>query len=207
MLFSISIPYLASDGLGIVILGGASVLDRLRHHSDAVSRVVACQNTFLCLLSLPHVGSSDWRLPFLKEKVKRVVLPLTPIGVNPNYCEGVSTKIIIDLEEFNMAANENKPGNKMAGANQNAPARRGPEKEANAIARVSKKLLLSDKEVFSVSFPNDQSLNEMTQELKRFLINAALRRSGGKRQGAARLLGISRYSLKHYMKTLGYDGE
>ena len=60
---------------------------------------------------------------------------------------------------------------------------------------------------FSVSFPPDQSLNEITQELKRFLVNEALRKSGGSRQDAARILGISRYSLKHYMKTLGYDEE
>ncbi len=60
---------------------------------------------------------------------------------------------------------------------------------------------------FGVSFPSHQSLNEITQDLKRFLVTEALRRSGGSRQGAAALLGISRYSLKHYMKTLGYDEE
>jgi PAS domain S-box-containing protein len=64
-----------------------------------------------------------------------------------------------------------------------------------------------EKSSYSVSFPPDQSLNEITQELKRFLVNEALRKSGGSRQGAARILGISRYSLKHYMKTLGYDEE
>jgi transcriptional regulator with PAS, ATPase and Fis domain len=60
---------------------------------------------------------------------------------------------------------------------------------------------------FGVSFPSHQSLNEITQDLKRFLVTEALRRSGGSRQGAAALLGISRYSLKHYMKTLGYEEE
>ena len=60
---------------------------------------------------------------------------------------------------------------------------------------------------FGVSFPSHQSLNEITQDLKRFLVTEALRRSGGNRQAAARLLGISRYSLKHYMNTLGYDEE
>ena len=56
---------------------------------------------------------------------------------------------------------------------------------------------------FATSFPTDQSLNEITHDLKRSLVNEALRRSKGSRQGAARLLGISRYSLKHYMKALG----
>ena len=64
-----------------------------------------------------------------------------------------------------------------------------------------------EKTSFAVSFPCRQSLNEITQNLKRFLVNEALRLTGGSRQDAARLLGISRYSLKHYMKTLGYDGE
>lgn len=60
---------------------------------------------------------------------------------------------------------------------------------------------------FGVSFPSHQSLNEITQDLKRFLVAEALRRSGRSRQGAATLLGISRHSLKHYMKTLGFDEE
>ena len=58
---------------------------------------------------------------------------------------------------------------------------------------------------FSVSFPTHQSLNEITQDLKRYLVNEALRMSNGSRQEAARLLGISRHSLKHYMKTLGFE--
>jgi PAS domain S-box-containing protein len=64
-----------------------------------------------------------------------------------------------------------------------------------------------EKACFSIAFPADRSLNEMTQELKRFMVNEALRRSGGSRQGASKLLGISRHSLKHYMKTLSYDDE
>jgi PAS domain S-box-containing protein len=62
-----------------------------------------------------------------------------------------------------------------------------------------------EKASFAVSFPEGRSLNEITHDLKRFLVKEALRRSRGSRQGAAHLLGISRYSLKHYMKKLGYD--
>ena len=47
---------------------------------------------------------------------------------------------------------------------------------------------------FSVSFPTHQSLNEITQDLKRYLVTEALRMSNGSRQEAARLLGISRHS-------------
>jgi PAS domain S-box-containing protein len=60
---------------------------------------------------------------------------------------------------------------------------------------------------FKTSFPADQSLNQITQDLKRSLIVEALRRSRGSRKGASRSLGISRYSLKHYMKALAYEGE
>jgi PAS domain S-box-containing protein len=63
------------------------------------------------------------------------------------------------------------------------------------------------KTTFTVSFPNDESINEITQDLKRFLVNEALRRAKGSRKGAAQMLGISRYSLKHYMKSLGYDDD
>jgi two-component system, NtrC family, response regulator AtoC len=56
---------------------------------------------------------------------------------------------------------------------------------------------------FATSFPNGESLNEILQNVKRSLVDEALKRSKGSRQGAARLLGISRYSLKHYMKSLG----
>jgi PAS domain S-box-containing protein len=60
------------------------------------------------------------------------------------------------------------------------------------------------KATFTASFPSEQSINEVTHELKRFFIAEALKRSGGNRQGAAKMLGISRYSLKHYMKSLGF---
>src|SRR5271157_1208894 len=57
----------------------------------------------------------------------------------------------------------------------------------------------------TVCFPTEESLNDITHNVKRSLVNEALRRSSGSRQGAARLLGISRYSLKHYMKSLGLE--
>lgn len=55
---------------------------------------------------------------------------------------------------------------------------------------------------FSTTFTEGRPLNEVAAELKRSYILEALKRAGGRRQEAARMLGISRYSLKHYMKTL-----
>jgi PAS domain S-box-containing protein len=60
---------------------------------------------------------------------------------------------------------------------------------------------------FVASFPQERTLNDVTHDLKRSLVIEALRRSNGSKQGAARLLGISRYSLKHYMKHLGIADE
>ncbi|MGB6063473.1 MAG: sigma 54-interacting transcriptional regulator [Desulfomonilaceae bacterium] len=60
---------------------------------------------------------------------------------------------------------------------------------------------------FSTEFPTDRSLNDITHDLKRSLVVEALRRTRGKRQAAARLLGISRDSLKHYLKTLDIKDE
>ncbi len=59
----------------------------------------------------------------------------------------------------------------------------------------------------TTNFPSRQSLNEIVSDLKRGLIEEALRRTGGRRQEAARLLGISRYSLKHYMRSLNMRDE
>jgi transcriptional regulator with PAS, ATPase and Fis domain len=59
----------------------------------------------------------------------------------------------------------------------------------------------------TITFPEDRSPNDVTREAKSWLVEEALRPSGGSRQGAARLLGISRYSLKHYMNSLDLDWE
>ncbi len=56
---------------------------------------------------------------------------------------------------------------------------------------------------YNLRFPENRSLNEVIHEVKRALIEEALRRSSGKRQSAARLLGISRNALFHHMKSVG----
>jgi PAS domain S-box-containing protein len=62
-----------------------------------------------------------------------------------------------------------------------------------------------DQPAFTVVFPPAGSVNDVTQDLKRFLVTAALRQAKGRRNQAARILGISRDSLKHYMKTMGIE--
>jgi transcriptional regulator of acetoin/glycerol metabolism len=59
--------------------------------------------------------------------------------------------------------------------------------------------------LYRLRFPEDRSLNEMIGDVKRAVIVEALRRSAGKRQAAAHLLGISRNALFHHMKSLGID--
>jgi len=54
-----------------------------------------------------------------------------------------------------------------------------------------------------VRFPKDRSMHEVSAGVKRSLIAEALRRSGGNKQTAARLLKISRHALAHQMNTLG----
>jgi PAS domain S-box-containing protein len=75
------------------------------------------------------------------------------------------------------------------------------------ICELAKEWLGKSESSFTVSFPSDRSLNEITRELKRFFVDAALQRSAGSRKDTARLLGISRDSLKHYMKSLGHFEE
>jgi PAS domain S-box-containing protein len=54
----------------------------------------------------------------------------------------------------------------------------------------------------TIQFPKSETINDITRSMKSRLVSEALRRSGGSKKGAAKLLGISRYSLKHYLKTL-----
>jgi PAS domain S-box-containing protein len=55
----------------------------------------------------------------------------------------------------------------------------------------------------AVTFPDSGSLNDVIREVKLGLISEALRRTGGHRQQAAELLGVSRDALKHHIKSLG----
>ncbi len=52
----------------------------------------------------------------------------------------------------------------------------------------------------NIRFPENETINEVTMNLKRALVVEALRRTGGSRKRAADLLGISPDSLKHYMQ-------
>jgi PAS domain S-box-containing protein len=59
--------------------------------------------------------------------------------------------------------------------------------------------------VFSTTFPDDRSLNDVVRDLKRLVVLEALRRTRGNRVAAAKLLAISRNSMNHYLKTLGIE--
>ncbi len=61
----------------------------------------------------------------------------------------------------------------------------------------------SDREwTFEAEFPESETLNDVTKRLKRSLVSEALRRTVGNRVEAAKLLGISRNSLNHYIASL-----
>jgi PAS domain S-box-containing protein len=54
----------------------------------------------------------------------------------------------------------------------------------------------------SVRFPDDRSIHEVGDEVKRALVVEALKRSEGKKAQAAELLGISRHAFKRLLKAL-----
>ncbi|MBM3300493.1 MAG: sigma-54-dependent Fis family transcriptional regulator [Deltaproteobacteria bacterium] len=58
---------------------------------------------------------------------------------------------------------------------------------------------------YTVTFPTGRNIHDVTRDMKRSLVQEALRRAGGSRQGAARLLGISRHAFAHQMKAAGFD--
>ncbi len=69
--------------------------------------------------------------------------------------------------------------------------------------------LRRDNEEWSVTiaFPKNTSLNDVVKHIKASLVHEALRRSGGRREEAARLLGMSRHSLKYHAKSLDVGGD
>ncbi len=58
-----------------------------------------------------------------------------------------------------------------------------------------------------VEFSDGQSLDEVIATVKRSLLQEALRRSGGKIQEAARILGVSRYTIRRQIQSLGLKRE
>lgn len=56
---------------------------------------------------------------------------------------------------------------------------------------------------FSVRLTESVSMNDALDDAKRFMVTRALNRTGGNIKEAARVLGITRDSLKHHMKSLG----
>jgi PAS domain S-box-containing protein len=59
----------------------------------------------------------------------------------------------------------------------------------------------------TVEFPKKGSLNDVIDDVKRLLLTEALRRASGNRTRAARMLGISRFSVINYVKSLGMTSE
>jgi DNA-binding NtrC family response regulator len=80
--------------------------------------------------------------------------------------------------------------------------------ESGRIDRASLGLEGQHRETWSytVNFPENKSMHDLTRDLKRSLIAEALRRADGAKHGAARLLGISRHALAHQMRAIGMEG-
>ncbi len=60
---------------------------------------------------------------------------------------------------------------------------------------------------YVVSFPVNGNIHDVTREVKRSLVMEALRRSRDSKQGAARLLGITRHAFAHQMKAIGFSDD
>jgi PAS domain S-box-containing protein len=60
---------------------------------------------------------------------------------------------------------------------------------------------------YLIRFPEGESFMDLTRKVKYSVVHEALRRSAGSRQGAAKLLGISRHALFRLMKNLGLSDD
>jgi PAS domain S-box-containing protein len=77
-----------------------------------------------------------------------------------------------------------------------------PEGGAESITPFSSEE--DEEHIFNAAFPVAESYNDLVDRLKRTLLNEALRRCGGKKAKAARILGMTRDALNRQLKTLGY---
>ena len=59
---------------------------------------------------------------------------------------------------------------------------------------------------WTLSFPPQPSLEEVVRNLRHEMVLEGLRKSGGNRQAAARMLGISRYTLRRLLEGFGGNG-
>jgi PAS domain S-box-containing protein len=60
---------------------------------------------------------------------------------------------------------------------------------------------------FTVQFPANRSLSDVTADVRKSLLIEALRRTGGNKTRAAQLLGVSRFSVINYLKEFGITVE
>lgn len=108
----------------------------------------------------------------------------------------------IDDQAMELIKNYNWPGN--VRELRNVLERALILSEGRAITARCLGIEISDREwSINISFPANLSLNDIAEDVKRRLVFEALRRAKGNKTRAGGLLGISRHSVLHYVKTLG----
>jgi len=74
---------------------------------------------------------------------------------------------------------------------------RGPRLDSNSLNLEES---TEDEDSLTFRVAEEQALEDSVRDLKVFLVNRALRRTGGNKTAAARLLGVSRHSVINYLK-------
>lgn len=145
-------------------------------------------------ISVPPLRERVEDLPILIEQITAQLAADMQLGAMPT----------IDLAAANALTGYDWPGN--VRELRNVLERALILSDGRKIAVHTLGLTSSDsKWSFTASFPHDRSLRDVTDDLKRSLIAEALRRSGGHRRKAARLLGISHDSIYRFVKNHGVE--
>ncbi|MHC4779039.1 MAG: sigma 54-interacting transcriptional regulator [Planctomycetota bacterium] len=177
-------------------------------------RIIAASNR-----DLPHMARNGTFREDLYYRLAVVPITVPPLRQRPDDVEALATHF---LEEFNPTIGKSVMGFS-ARAMDALKAHEWPGNVRELRNLVERVVVLTDKEVAGVdSLPSqvvegevkvqireqvdaELSLPETVREVERLCIERALKKAGGKKIEAARLLGISRPTLDKKMKAFGLD--
>jgi PAS domain S-box-containing protein len=152
------------------------------------------------------------RVPPLRERIEDLALVVPNLLVRLGEKMGLLRVPALDAEAMTALSRYDWPGNVRELRNVLERALILCRKDTITSDHLTLTERTKDQRISSVKFPSanlnfaSKSMPEVLHQTKHFLVTEALTKSGGSIKEAAALLGVSRESLKHHMRSLGIYG-